>query len=357
MSDKQAKSYLHLAFRIALLTSLAGFPVFAFVFNIHIPLREALQYAFIGSIGMLFVSYFIARRFLLSRFEYLNHVMETLANKEFESFKEGRVRRSDELDDLIIQAHTSLRLTEKEILRLNKLENYRKEFIGDISHELKTPLFAIQGFIETLLDGAIEDPRVNRDFLRKAMRNVNRLTVLTRDLTEISKLETGELRSEFTSFSLAGAVQEVFDGLLEKAANEKITVTSDPIDPEIMIVADRNQLKQVLTNLIDNSIKYNRPEGHVRVGVKKHPKNKSKYLIFVSDTGFGIEESDIPRLTERFFRIEKSRSREKGGTGLGLSIVKHIIEAHGEQLYIESVINKGSVFSFSMQNARKNTVT
>lgn len=357
MSDKQAKSYLHLAFRIALLTSITSFPVSTFVFHLYIPLREAMQYAFIESIGILFVSYFVARLFLKNRFNYLNHVLETLADKEFESFQDERIRRNDELDELIIQSQKALRLTEKEIHRLKRLENYRKEFIGDVSHELKTPIFAIQGFIETLLDGAIEDQRVNREFLRKAMRNVNRLTILTRDLTEISKLETGELRSEFTAFSIVGAVQEVFDGLLDKAAQENITITVDPIDPEITVVADRNQLKQILTNLIDNAIKYNRPEGHVRVGVKKHPKNKSKYLIFVSDTGFGIDESDLSRVTERFFRVDRSRSRDKGGTGLGLSIVKHLVEAHGEQLYIESVVHKGSVFSFSMQNARKNTVT
>jgi len=221
-----------------------------------------------------------------------------------------------------------------------------------VSHELKTPIFAIQGFVETLLDGAIEDESVNKLFLKKALRNVNRLIFLTNDLMEISKLETGELKIQFEEFNLATTIYEVVESLHFKAEKEKIDLNMEEVSDVLRIRADKNHFKQIMINLVENAIKYNRPDGTVKIGAKLYPQHPKKILIYIKDSGIGIEKKNIKRLTERFFRVDKSRSREKGGTGLGLSIVKHTIEAHGEQLFIESIPNVGSTFSFTVQNAQ-----
>lgn len=345
--------FFYLAFRIALIISMLSFVVETAILVLHVPLTEALQYAFMGSLAILIISYLVARHFLQRRLNKLESALYHLAHKQFEEFQEEHYLKRDELDDIVASMNKTVLSTEKELQRLNRLENYRKEFIGDISHELKTPIFAIQGFIETLLDGALYDERVNKSFLEKAMRNVNRLNILTRDLMEISKLETGELRSDLQVIKIKDIILEVVENLLYKAQNESITLKMIDFDAKITVMADRNQLRQVLINLIENAIKYNKPNGLVTVGVKIYPKNPSKYLISVTDTGLGIEPRDIPRVTERFYRIDKSRAREKGGSGLGLSIVKHIIEAHNEQLIIESQVNQGSTFSFTLQNSDK----
>jgi len=343
--------FLYLAFRIAIFTSLGSFVALYFIFWVHLPVVESFQYAFLSAIAVQIISYFTIRKFLLKRIMRMQTALENIANKQFEEFHEESYIRKDELDDLIILLNKTSLNTEKELQRLNRLENYRKEFIGDISHELKTPIFAVQGFIETLLDGALHDERVNRSFLEKAMRNVNRLNILTRDLMEISKLESGELRTDLHVIRLRDVVAEIVENLQYKAQSESISLKMIEIETDYNVIADRNHLRQVLINLIENAIKYNRADGTVTVGVKSYPKNPAKVLVYVTDTGLGIEPRDIPRVTERFYRIDKSRAREKGGTGLGLSIVKHILEAHNEQLFIDSTINKGSTFSFTLQNA------
>jgi two-component system, OmpR family, phosphate regulon sensor histidine kinase PhoR len=344
-------TFFYLAFRISLVISLTAFVIIFFTLWLHVPKITAFQYAFIGTIIILITSYEIVRYFIQKRIIRLETALVQLANKQFEELYEETYIRRDELDDVIIDLNKTVLSTEKELQRLNRLENYRKEFIGDISHELKTPIFAIQGFIETLLDGALHDERVNRSFLEKAMRNVTRLNILTRDLMEISKLETGELRSDLQSVVLKDIISDVVENLQYKANNESIILKIGNIDPNIEVSADRNQLRQILINLIENGIKYNKPDGQVIVSARIYPKNPTKTQVSITDTGLGIEPRDIPRVTERFYRIDKSRAREKGGSGLGLSIVKHILEAHGEQLIIDSAINQGSTFSFTLQNA------
>lgn len=344
-------TFFYLAFRISLLISLTAFVIIFFTLWLHVPKITAFQYAFIGTIIILITSYEVVRYFIQKRIIRLETALVQLANKQFEELYEETYIRRDELDDVIIDLNKTVLSTEKELQRLNRLENYRKEFIGDISHELKTPIFAIQGFIETLLDGALHDERVNRSFLEKAMRNVTRLNILTRDLMEISKLETGELRSDLQSVVLKDIISDVVENLQYKANNESIILKIGNIDPNIEVSADRNQLRQILINLIENGIKYNKPDGQVTVSARIYPKNPTKTQVSITDSGLGIEPRDIPRVTERFYRIDKSRAREKGGSGLGLSIVKHILEAHGEQLIIDSAINQGSTFSFTLQNA------
>lgn len=281
------------------------------------------------------------------RLMMLERISKNISKKRFEEMDDQTSSSNDELDYVIKKLVKSNRTVEREIQRLNRIENYRKEFIGDISHELKTPIFAIQGFVETLLNGALEDEKVNRKFLQKAMRNVNRLIYLTKDLMEISKLETGELKSEMEEIYLYDIINEVVESLQYKAQQEQVNLFIERIDRNLRIRADKNQLRQVLINLIENGIKYNVPQGSVRIELSP-TKRADKMILNIEDTGIGIDEADLPRVTERFFRVDKSRSRERGGTGLGLAIVKHIIEAHGETLKIRSEPNKGSKFSISL---------
>lgn len=281
------------------------------------------------------------------RLMMLERISKNISKKRFEEMDDQTSSSNDELDYVIKKLVKSNRTVEREIQRLNRIENYRKEFIGDISHELKTPIFAIQGFVETLLNGALEDEKVNRKFLQKAMRNVNRLIYLTKDLMEISKLETGELKSEMEEIYLYDIINEVVESLQYKAQQEQVNLFIERIDRNLRIRADKNQLRQVLINLIENGIKYNVPQGSVRIELSQ-TKRADKMILNIEDTGIGIDEADLPRVTERFFRVDKSRSRERGGTGLGLAIVKHIIEAHGETLKIRSEPNKGSKFSISL---------
>jgi len=301
-------------------------------------------------------SYIVSSALEYRRLKTLEKIAKNIARKRFEEYGEITSGRNDEIDYLIVQLIKASRTVEHEIQRLNRIENYRKEFIGDISHELKTPIFAIQGFIETLLDGALEDENVNRDFLKKAMRNVNRLLYLTKDLMEISKLETGELKPDIEEINLYDVIHDVVESLQYKAENDNVTLQLTPFDKNIKVKADRNQIKQVLINLIENGIKYNVPKGKVLVEVHPH-KNGNKHIeVHIKDTGIGIEQTDLSRVTERFFRVEKSRARERGGTGLGLAIVKHIMEAHGEQLLLESTPNKGSVFKFTLLKVKRERI-
>lgn len=300
------------------------------------------------------IIYFVVYRTHSGRLETLNYIVRNIARKRFGDYEDLDTDGRDELDYVIKQSIRASKTVEREIQRLNRIENYRKEFIGDISHELKTPIFAIQGFVETLLNGAIDDADVNRRFLNKAMRNVNRLIYLTRDLMEISKLETGELKSEAREIPLHDVVTDVTESLQYKAGKEDVAISVDDFDKNLLVNADRNQIKQVLINLVENAIKYNEPGGSVTVGVRSYPKDDQKVLVFVEDTGIGIEQKYIDRVTERFFRVDKSRSREKGGTGLGLAIVKHIMEAHGEQFFIESTPSVGSTFSFTLTKIERN---
>lgn len=344
------RPFFELGFRLSVRVA-AWMSVVAFVlFRVSQPTGESLLLAFYASVVAGVVTYWQAGRLLRRRFERITGELTDIAERKFDEPDET-YRRKDELDDLVIEARDTARTVENELQRLTRLEHYRKEFIGDISHELKTPIFAVQGYVETLLNGALEDPAVNRRFLQKTMNNVNRLTELTQDLLEISRIESGDIRSKIESVPLRDLVAVVIESLHLKAQQEGIRIILQDFDASIRVMADRNQLQQVMVNLIENAIKYNVPDGQVVVGVKTWPKNPSKLQVFVKDTGMGIEPQYLTRVTERFFRTEKSRAREQGGSGLGLAIVKHIIEAHHEQLLIESTVGNGSTFSFTLQNA------
>lgn len=297
------------------------------------------------------ITWAVFSHLLKRRLNAIHSIAQNITHKEFEDYRTLSRKNKDELDALIQECVTASRTMALEIERLNKIENYRKEFLGDVSHELKTPIFAIQGFIETLLDGAIDDKSVNRQFLEKALNNTNRLTYLTKDLLEISKLETGELKSNFQKVNLLDLVNDVIETLQYKAELEGVLIHQKRIDPNLVLKADRRQLRQVFINLIENAIKYNKIGGLVTISTKA-AEMEDTIQISVKDNGIGIEPQYIERITERFFRIDKSRSRKKGGTGLGLAIVKHIIEAHGDRLKIASTPGIGSEFSFTLERYR-----
>lgn len=237
-----------------------------------------------------------------------------------------------------------------EIESLKVRENYRREFLGNISHELKTPLFTVQGYILTLLEGAMKDKSVRKKYLQRASKGVERLIYIIKDLDMITKLEVGDLNLYEEEFNIIELVQNVFDLIEMKAAKKRITLTFDvEYTDSIFVYADRERIQQVLTNLIVNSIKYGVKDGTTEVSIEEFVKNK--VLVRVTDNGEGIEKEHINRLFERFFRVDKSGSRKEGGSGLGLAIVKHIVEAHNEKIYVESQLGVGSEFSFTLEKA------
>tara|TARA_R110000744_G_scaffold158662_1_gene274646 strand:- start:1115 stop:2116 length:1002 start_codon:yes stop_codon:yes gene_type:complete len=237
-----------------------------------------------------------------------------------------------------------------EIDTLKIREEYRKDFLGNVSHELKTPLFTVQGYILTLLDGAMKDKKLRKKYLQRASKGVERLIYIVKDLDLITKLEAGELKLEREDFDIIELIQNTFDLLEMKAAKKEISLTFDMEYPEpIYVNADKDKIQQVISNLLVNSIKYGLPKGTTEVSVENLIKNK--VIVRVTDNGGGIPKQHIPRLFERFYRVDQSGSRTEGGSGLGLSIVKHIVEAHGEKIYVESEVDVGSEFSFTLEKA------
>lgn len=237
-----------------------------------------------------------------------------------------------------------------EIENLKVREEYRREFMGNVSHELKTPLFTVQGYLSTLLDGAIKDKDLRVKYIERAEKGVERLIYIVEDLDMISKLEMGQLNLEKSNFNIVELIQNVFDLLEMNADNKNIILMFDrKYSKSINVFADQEKIQQVLTNLITNSIKYGKENGTTEVVIEDLIENK--IIVRVKDNGEGIEQHNIPRLFERFFRVDKSGSRNEGGSGLGLSIVKHIIEGHNEKIYVESEFNKGSEFSFTLEKA------
>ena len=238
-----------------------------------------------------------------------------------------------------------------EIETLKIREEYRREFLGNVSHELKTPLFTVQGYLLTLLDGAMDDKNIRKKYLERAEKGVERLIYIVKDLDMITKLEVGEINLEISRFNIVEVIQNVFDLFEMKAYNKNITLTFDmKYAKPIWVMADQEKIQQVVTNLIVNSIKYGKKGGTTEVGIEDLVNNK--IIVRITDNGEGIEKHNIPRLFERFFRVDKSGARSEGGSGLGLAIVKHIIEGHDEKIYVESQIGVGSEFSFTLEKTK-----
>ena len=231
------------------------------------------------------------------------------------------------------------------INNLKKVEMIRTEFLGNVSHELRTPIFAIQGFIETLMNGAIDDKSVNKIYLEKAFRHTENLNNLLNDLIDISMIESGKMRMSFRYFSVDEFLKNVISENKIETEKKNLQIVSDFNLPGVMIYGDQNRLKQVMNNLIQNAIKYT-DSGKIEISANEIG---NKVSISVLDTGIGIPEEDSDRIFERFYRVDKNRSREAGGTGLGLAIVKHILDAHGEKIMVESALGIGTKFTFSLR--------
>ena len=239
---------------------------------------------------------------------------------------------------------------EQEILALKRAAKYRREFLGNVSHELKTPIFNIQGYIHTLIDGALEDPNVNRKYLLRTSKSIDRLISIIEDLEILANLESDELLMDVTDWDLIDLVNELFEFFEIKSSEKNIKLSLDSNFDSFFVLADKEKINQVLVNLISNSIKYGKEGGSIIIKIEKKEKNS---LIHVVDDGIGISKENISRVFERFYRVDKGRSRSQGGTGLGLAIVKHIIEAHEQKIDISSQVNKGTAISFTLKNSIK----
>ena len=238
-----------------------------------------------------------------------------------------------------------------EIDRLRDLEKYRKDFVGNVSHELKTPIFNIQGYILTLLDGGLEDPKINRLYLERTEKSIDRMISIVEDLESITKLESGEMKLKIEPFDLVKLTEEVFELELRDANARRISTNlTVKANKPVIVKADKKRIFEVISNLVGNAIKYGKKGGNVNVVFYDMDK---MILIEVSDDGIGIEKKDMIRIFERFYRVDKSRSRMQGGTGLGLSIVKHIIEAHEQTINVKSQIDKGTTFTFMLEKQTK----
>jgi two-component system phosphate regulon sensor histidine kinase PhoR len=280
-----------------------------------------------------------------------------LIYKSISSNKDSKARTKEKVDlneDVFAEVSREVTAWEQirteEIAELKKLESFRKEFLGNVSHELKTPIFNIQGYIHTLLDGALHDSEVNEQYLQRAARSAERLGLIVEDLEAISKMESGELILDQRTFDIVETFKDVYESSEMKAKEKNISLNfKKGIDRPFYVYADKERIRQVIVNLVVNSIKYGREGGTTTTGFYDMDE---KILVEITDNGIGIETSHLSRVFERFYRVDKSRSREAGGTGLGLSIVKHIIEAHKESINVRSTYGVGTTFTFTLKKAK-----
>ncbi len=316
------------------------------------PFKSLMLFGFI----FIFISYFFSFlmiQYRVGRFIYrrVKKIYDDISLLESSTFFSQPITTDMEALTREVKKFATDKKLEIEMLKVR--EEYRREFLGNVSHELKTPLFTVQGYISTLLDGAMDDKNVRKKYLKRAEKGVERLIYIIEDLDMITKLEVGDLNLELSEFNIVELIQNVFDLLEMKADKKNIKlVFGDNVIQPILVDGDKDKIQQVLENLIVNSIKYGKEGGLTVVNVIKL--TKGKVLIQISDNGEGIEKQNIPRLFERFYRVDKSGARSEGGSGLGLAIVKHIIEAHEEKIYVESEFGIGSEFSFSMTKAKSN---
>ncbi len=319
--------------------------VFLYVFHI-LKVLEIIGFSVSCFLFSFFIIQYRVERFIYRR---VKKIYDDLTLLESSSFSKTQITTDMATLTQDIDKYAKDKKLEIETLKIR--EQYRKEFIGNVSHELKTPLFMVQGYISTLLDGAANDETLRDKYLDRADKGVERLIYIIRDLDMITKLEAGDLRLEIETFDIVALIQNVFELLEMKAAKKKITLTFDiEYRHPIMVNGDKERLQQVISNLIVNSIKYGAKHGTTEVSIENLIKNK--VIVRVTDNGEGIEKEHLPRLFERFYRVDKSGSRKEGGSGLGLAIVKHIIEAHDEKIYIDSEYGVGSEFSFTLEKVK-----
>ncbi len=304
----------------------------------------------IFSFSLLIFSFFVLQ-YRVEKFIYrrVKKIYDDVSLLESSSFRNKSI--TTDMATLTREVEKFARDKKIEIETLKVREEYRREFLGNVSHELKTPLFTVQGYLLTLLDGAMSDKTLRKKYLTRAEKGVERLIYIVQDLDMITKLEVGDLNLNFTRFNIVEVIQNVFDLLEMKADKKGIMLMFDMkyLKP-VMVYADREKIQQVITNLVVNSIKYGKENGTTEVAIEDLVNNK--IIVRIKDNGEGIEKKNVPRLFERFFRVDKSGARTEGGSGLGLAIVKHIIEGHDEKMYVESEYGVGSEFSFTLEKTK-----
>jgi two-component system, OmpR family, phosphate regulon sensor histidine kinase PhoR len=339
-------------YRFAAITSLYITLIFSVIFSVFLYLNQLLliENMLLFAIAFYLFSFLIIQ-YRVKRFIYnqVKKIYNDVSLLDASSLHPKQI--TTDMESLTREVEKFAENKKLEIETLKVREEYRKEFMGNVAHELKTPLFTVQGYILTLLDGAMKDKSVRKKYLQRASKGVDRLVYIVKDLDMITKLEMGDLVLSKENFNIIELIQNVFDLLEMRASRKNITLTFDKkYDDSVFVNADRERIQQVLSNLIVNSIKYGKEGGTTEVSVENLTKNK--VIVRVTDNGEGIAKQHLTRIFERFYRVDKSGSRKEGGSGLGLSIVKHILEAHSEKIYVESEPEVGSEFSFTLEKAK-----
>jgi two-component system phosphate regulon sensor histidine kinase PhoR len=335
------------ALLISISTSLFGMILAKYMLKLE--QHSVLSFGFIFFLFTLFFS-FLLLQYRVERFIYsrIKKIYDDVALLESSSFINQPITTDMETLSRKVKKFATDKKLEIEMLQVR--EEYRREFLGNVSHELKTPLFTVQGYIDTLLEGAMEDKNIRKKYLKRAEKGVERLIYIVEDLDMITKLESGDLHLEISEFDLVELIQNVLDLLEMKAEKKKIKLElENSFGKQYIVKGDKDKLQQVVENLVVNSIKYGKEGGLTEVSIVNL--TKKKLLVRITDNGEGVEPHYVPRLFERFFRVDKSGSRSEGGSGLGLAIVKHIVEAHKQKIYVESEFGVGSEFSFTLDKA------
>jgi len=299
---------------------------------------------------VIFLSSYFILKYAISKFIYekIKVIYKTI--HKFQTKDDELVAINESLEDVNQQVMEWGEQQKNEISKLKELASYRREFLGNVSHELKTPIFNIQGYVLTLLDGGLNDPKINKDYLIRTEKSINRMIAIVEDLETISQLESATLQLDMSGFDIVALSKEVMEFLEIKAKKKDVIMKFDKnYERPIMVEADKKRIRQVLINLLDNAIKYcNKDSCFTEISFFDMDEH---VLIEISDNGLGIDKENIPRIFERFYRTDKGRSREQGGTGLGLAIVKHIIEAHAQAIRVRSTVGVGTTFGFTLKKA------
>jgi two-component system phosphate regulon sensor histidine kinase PhoR len=354
LSATVGRNFLYVAKKTTIEQSGGALKNVAFI-RLSMPLEEVVDRinslrAIIAFAGLVVLIIVVGVSFVVSR--RISKPMVQIA-KSVEQIRSGNldtrieIDTRDEIGSVALAVNELVEKLKTDIAEVKKLQKVRSEFLGNVSHELRTPIFAIQGFIETLLNGAVDDPSVNKAFLEKTKANADRLNALLEDLINISQIESGEMKMSFRYFNVNEFLETVVKDFQEFGKQRNISVSGAfSTASDVEVLGDRDRLRQALNNLIDNAIKYSAPGSRV---VVSSDETGGTVRITVADTGVGIAAEHLSRIFERFYRVDKDRSREVGGTGLGLAIVKHIIEAHGSSIEVKSDVGKGSTFSFLLK--------
>jgi len=339
------------AFKTSLFITLST--TILFYFSVVLFLNNWLYYLIVVIFSaIVFTVTFFITQYRVEKFIYprIKKILESVALLNATDIDKTPI--SSNFDELSNEVEKFAKIKQQQIKKLTLQEGYRREYLGNISHELKTPLFTVQGYLLTLEEGAINDKKIRKKYLERANKGVERLISIVKDLDLISKLESTNLNLNIQPFNIVELVNDTFDLLEMEAKKRNISLLLDKqYKQPIMVVADEERIEQVLTNLIVNSIKYGKINGTTTVSIETF--ENDKVLVTVKDNGEGIKEEHQKRIFERFYRVDQSRSRVQGGSGLGLSIVKHIIEAHHQEIFVKSKYMRGSEFSFTLEKAEK----